>query len=86
MVIQVHPKRISSEGFVWHVYSPSGGKYAEVDPRSGEVSIASPGPFSEEMQAVVGAISEWCHLDAREYAGKNRKKIQSVLNYNSSIF
>ena len=86
MVVQVHPKRISSEGFVWHVYCPSGGKYAEIDPRSGEVMLASPGPFSQEMQTIMGAIAEWCHTDARNFAGANRKKIQAGLNYKASTF
>jgi hypothetical protein len=86
MVIQVHPKRISSEGFVWHVYAPAGGKYAEVDPRSGDVLIASPGTLPDEMLSVIGALAEWCHTDARNFAGANRKKIQAAVNYKASVY
>ena len=84
--IQVQAKRVSQEGFVWYVYDPAGGRFVEIDPRTGEILMTSAGALSDEMQAVAGAISEWCHTDARNYLGKNRKKILAALNYKASTY
>lgn len=67
---------------VWTV--AYGQAYGEVDATTGEIILESNSGDSAVFRAVLGALSEWCTADMREFNLENRDKIVGEIDVDPS--
>lgn len=60
----VYVEKISK--FMWRIYDPKDGQWAEVSSTTGDVNQRGPGPFSIEMAMVIVAMGEGCRQGTRQ--------------------
>lgn len=81
--VSVVPVLMGNENsLVWTV--TYGQSYGEVDASTGAIILESNGGGSDVFRAVLGALSEWCTADAREFNLENRDKIVDEIDLDQS--
>jgi hypothetical protein len=69
---------LSNSKLVWCI--SYGDAYGEVDAETGEMKNLMVSGDSEVFNAVMGALSEWCTVDAEVYSLENRDKVVGELD------